>query len=50
MLQQCTSCPGKEHFKHFLIKLFEEDDYELDDKICYKQWIHELIELSANFF
>lgn len=34
----------------FLIELFEEDVYELDDKMCYKQWIHELIELAATFF
>ena len=64
MLHLCTACPGKEEFNKVLTELFEDDDYELDDTVRYKQWVHtdrttlitvenevhEFIDVAANLF
>ena len=63
MLHLCTACPGKEEFNKVLTELFEDDNYELDDTVRYKQWVHtdrttlitvenevhEFIDVAANY-
>ena len=39
MFHLCTNCPGKSNLSKHLQTLFENNDFYLDDKITYKQWV-----------
>ena len=51
MLHLCDSCPGKEGLFNYLKNVFEENEYDLDDIVKYKQWVQTdkttLIDTSA---
>ena len=40
MLHRCSACPGTDNLHKFLLELFSEEDYDLDDVVSYKQWVH----------
>jgi hypothetical protein len=40
MLHLCNSCPGKTVLQDYLTDLFTSQDFDFDDNIVYKQWLH----------
>jgi hypothetical protein len=40
MLHLCESCPGKHAIEVYLTDLFASQDFDSDDPIHYKQWVH----------
>ena len=40
MMQSCDSCPGKTTLIEYLTELFSTNDFDMDDIINYKQWMH----------
>ena len=51
MLHLCDSCPGKGELSNYLKLVFEENEFDLDDIVKYKQWVQTdratLIDTSA---
>ena len=39
MFHLCTNCPGKSNLSKHLQTLFENNDFDLDEEITYKQWV-----------
>ena len=39
MFHLCSHCPSKSNLSEHLKTLFEKNDFDLDDKITYKQWV-----------
>ena len=37
ILHRCSSCPGPDKLRDFLMELFSEEDYDPDDTVTYKQ-------------
>ena len=40
MLHRCSSCPGPDKLRDFLMELFSEEDYDPVNTVTYKQWVH----------
>ena len=52
MLHLCENCPGKDALEDYLSEIFANNDYDTDDTIVYKQWVHtdrtSLVQLTAS--
>ena len=40
MLHSCSQCPGKPQLQKALEKILDDNDFDVDDSIKCKQWIH----------
>ena len=40
MLHMCEACPGRDAVEDFIRELFSANDFDEDDQINYKKWIH----------
>ena len=40
MIHLYDSCPGKEGLQAYLNEVFEQNDFDVDDVVSYKQWVH----------
>lgn len=38
MLRKCDRCPGREAVERMLTNLFDENEYDSDDRLTYSQW------------
>jgi hypothetical protein len=40
VLCRCSNCPGQSHLKTITEELFEANDFDVEDSIVCKQWVH----------
>ena len=40
MMQSCDSCSGKTALKEYLTELFSTNDFYMEHRINYQQWMH----------
>ena len=40
MLHSCSQCPGRPQLQKALEKILDDNDFDVDDSIKCKQWIH----------
>ena len=38
-VSRCSSCPGTDKLRDYLMEIFSEEDYDPDDTVTYKQWV-----------
>jgi hypothetical protein len=41
MLHSCSNCPGESQLQTAVEELFEANDFDVEDSIIYKQWVHD---------
>jgi hypothetical protein len=40
-LHRCLNCPGQSHLQTVVEELFQANNFDVEDSIVYKQWVHD---------
>jgi hypothetical protein len=41
MLHRCSNCTGQSQLRAVIEELFQANNFDVEDSILYKQWVHD---------